>query len=292
MHFARRLVCRNANCMSEYRFVLDEARGEIVCTACGKVAEDAIENEAEEKITYAESEVNHARTFAFDNYTENMGTTIAGDDHLSRMTKAQDPKTKALLQAKNSIGHFSGVLLLGEKTQHRAQEIFKEYINLTKNKPKGANSEATILAVLFLAAKHTEAPAEIKHIAQQTNVEEKQLRPAINKLLKALPEYQAPSSGAQDLIVRYGRGLGVPQWFITVAETVAKNASQHLEGKKTSTVAAASIVLTSELTGHLVKVEEAAKVASLTPQTISNALKEIRVYGKEMLPSDWEQLAK
>jgi len=251
-----------------------------------------VENEAEEKITYAESEVNHARTFAVDNYTENMGTTIAGDDPMARLTKAQDPKTRALLQAKNSFAHFVGVLQLSEKTQHQAQAMFKEYIGLTKSKPKGANSDATILAILFLAAKHTEAPAEIKDIAQQTNVEEKALRSSITKLLKALPEYQAPSSGAADLIVRYCKKLNVPAWFVTIAETVAKNASQHLEGKKTSTVAAASIMLTSECAGYTVKLEDAAKAASMTAQTISNALKDIRPYAQQLLPSDWETLAR
>lgn len=44
-------------------------------------------NEAEEKITYAESDQNYARTSAVDNYTENMGTTIAGDDPMVRLTK-------------------------------------------------------------------------------------------------------------------------------------------------------------------------------------------------------------
>jgi len=73
-------------------------------------------NEAEEKITYAESDQNYARTSAVDNYTENMGTTMAGDDPLARLTKAQDPKTKALLEAKKSINHYAGVLNLNDKT--------------------------------------------------------------------------------------------------------------------------------------------------------------------------------
>lgn len=90
-----------------------------MCRLCGRVAISSLMNEAEEKITYAESDQNYARTSAVDNYTENMGTTMAGDDPLARLTKAQDPKVKALLEAKKSINHYAGILNLPDKTAVR-----------------------------------------------------------------------------------------------------------------------------------------------------------------------------
>lgn len=58
-----------------------------MCKSCGRVAVTQLMNEAEEKINYAESETNHSRTQAVDNYTESMGTTLTGDDSLARLTK-------------------------------------------------------------------------------------------------------------------------------------------------------------------------------------------------------------
>jgi len=271
-------------------FILDEARGEIVCRHCGRVAISKIQNESEEKITYAESDVNHARTSAVDNYTENMGTTIAGDDPMSRLTKAQDPKTKALLEAKKSITHYGGVLNMTDITLSAAQQIFKDYLGTSNHKPKGANADHTILGILYLAARGTEAPAEIKHLSSATGIPTKSIRAAINKLMKAVPKYNQNGSSAADLIVRYGKQLQLPQNLISISEDVAKGASSYLEGKYPATVAAASILLVADCAQHPIKAEAVAKAASITSSTVLAAFKDIQPHREKLLPSDWKRL--
>eukprot|EP01126_Amoeba_proteus_P030016 TRINITY_DN2970_c0_g1_i4.p1 TRINITY_DN2970_c0_g1~~TRINITY_DN2970_c0_g1_i4.p1 ORF type:complete len:182 (-),score=36.65 TRINITY_DN2970_c0_g1_i4:348-893(-) len=178
-----------------------------------------------------------------------------------------------------------------------AQNIFKDYLTggvepggTKKSKPKGANSDAMILAILYLASKNTDAPAELKHISNSTGIANRSIRTCTNKLLKALPQYHATSGGACELVSRYGAQLNIPPSLITISQDVAKGASSHLEGKFPSTVASASILLSAEAIGYKIRAEDIAKVAGLTPTTVNNATKELKPHTTALLPKDWKDL--
>lgn len=84
---------------------------------------------------------------------------------------------------------------------------------------------------LSVCVVHDQPPSHLYlEMASATGKDAKSIRTAINKLMKAMPQVQTSSSGAADLIVRYGNKLNLPKGLITISQDVAKEATKHLEG--------------------------------------------------------------
>jgi len=163
--------------------------------------------EGEEKLTFAESEENNSRTEQVSEYTSDISTTIAdgggmrsgggadgekaaGKAILLRQTKAQDPKTKALLQAKSSITDFCEKLDIPERVRQKARSIFKAYLDSSKRKPKNANSDSMILAILYMALKEEGFTRDFSDLATVSKAEgdqSAQIKKSYSKLKKGLP---------------------------------------------------------------------------------------------------------
>jgi transcription initiation factor TFIIIB Brf1 subunit/transcription initiation factor TFIIB len=303
--------------MNKSRFFRrDDERGEVTCTLCGRVAEDKMLNEAEEKITYAESDENHARTQQVSEYMDDLSTTVMdpgmgqmgteagyGTAVLVRQTKAQDPKTKSLLAAKTSITAFCETLDIAEITRQKARSIFKGYLDASKRKPKNANSDSMILAILYMALKEEGFSRDFADLAQVSKAEgdnqsrASQIKKAYGKLKKALPDREGViGKTASDLVSRFCVNLNFPENLKTVAIEVAKNASPLLEGKYPSSVAAASILYAAEAANYALTSQEVAKaIGSLKASTIKSAhktLTEKASGGVVLLPSDFNELVK
>jgi transcription initiation factor TFIIB len=304
---AKLLSCPNKNCLnndSAY-FVDDENRGEITCRKCGRVVHDKLPNMDEEKITYAESDQNYARTQAVDDYIGEMNTSVSrrikgsyteSNDVLIRQTKTQDSRKKSLLQAMALIGQFCEVLSIPDRVKDKSKGIFKELIEKTKRKPKGANSDCMILAILYLALKEDGCSRDFSDLARATQDADapKEIKRNYGKLIKSLPPRSGVSVGtgvAHDLVNRYALRLKLPKWLATIATDVAKNATPKLEGKYPSSVASASIMLACVASNYPVTEQEiATATGSLQPSTILKSYRIIQPFMNELLPSDFNEL--
>jgi transcription initiation factor TFIIIB Brf1 subunit/transcription initiation factor TFIIB len=305
-------MCTNPNCGATTGFRQDDARGEISCGRCGRVAMDKMMYEGEEKITFAESEENHSRTQQVSEYTDDLSTTVAdggggmssdpslaaGKAILMRQTKAQDPKTKALLAAKTSITTFSEKLDIPERVRQKARAIFKAYLDSSKRKPKNANSDAMILAILYMALKEegfTRDFSDLASVSKGEGDQSSQIKRSYGKLKKGLPNREGMvGKTASDLVSRFCVNLEFPENLKTIAIEVAKKASSELEGKFPSSVAAASILYAAEAASYPLTAQEVAKATgSLKASTIKNSYKTLTEKKKEdLLPSDFDELVK
>jgi len=144
---AKILSCPNVNCLNTDadRFIACEQMGEIICTKCGRVVHDKLPNMDEEKITYAESDQNYARTQQTDEYIGELNTSVSrrikgsyteSNDVLIRQTKTQDSKKKSLLQAKEAIAQFCELLAIPERVKEKAKGIFKRINRQIQKKAK------------------------------------------------------------------------------------------------------------------------------------------------------------
>jgi transcription initiation factor TFIIIB Brf1 subunit/transcription initiation factor TFIIB len=259
----------------------------------------------EEKITYAESDQNYARTQQTDEYTNDFSTGVSrrikgsytdSDVTLVRQTQTQDPKKKSLLQAKTSINQFSELLSIPDRVKEKAKGIFKELIEKCKRKPKGANSDCMILAILYLALKEDGCSRDFTDLARATKEVDgaKEIKKCYSKLLKSLPPRSGVSVGtgvAHDLVNRYALKLNLPKWLITIATDVAKNATPILEGKFPASVASASIYLACTAAKHKINENDiAAATASLQPSTILKSYRILLPHMNDLLPADFEAL--
>lgn len=86
--------------------------------------------------------------------------------------------------------------------------------------------------------------------------------------------------------------LNFPENLKTIAIEVAKKASGYLEGKFPSSVAAASILYTADVSGHPLTAQDVATATgSLKASTIKNSYKTLQEKKREdLLPSDFDQL--
>lgn len=304
---AKLLTCPNNNCLNSEssQFVDDEHRGEIICRKCGRVVHDRLPNMDEEKITYAESDQNYARTQQTDEYIGEFNTSVSrrvkgsyteSDEILVRQAKTQDSKKKSLLQAKTTINQFCEQLSIQDRVKEKAKNIFKELIEKSKRKPKGANSDCMVLAILYLALKEDGCARDFTDLARATKEVDgaKEIKKCYGKLLKNLPPRSGVSVGtgvAHDLVNRYALKLKLPKWLITIATDVAKNATPKLEGKFPSSVASASILLACTAAKHKINEQDiAAATASLQPSTILKSYRILVPYMDELLPPDFEEL--
>lgn len=262
-------------------------------------------NEGEEKITYAESDKNHSRTSQVSEYIDGLGTTVheagvtdASGKAIIRGTKAQDPKTKSLLQAKTSIQTFCEKLGIPDRLAQKAKTIFKDYLESSKRKPKGANSDSMILAILYMALKEDGASRDFPDLAQASKEggdAAGQIKKSYAKLRKALPNREgAVGTTASDFVSRFCADLGFPESLKTIAIEVARKASAELEGKFPSSVAAASILYAADQARYPLTAQDIAKATgTVAAPTIKNAYKTLCEKRREdLLPSDFEELVK
>jgi transcription initiation factor TFIIIB Brf1 subunit/transcription initiation factor TFIIB len=310
---AKQLSCPNTNCLNvEPQYFIElEFRGEITCTKCGRVVHDKLPNMDEEKITYAESDKNYARTQQVDTYIDELNTSVSrrikgsyaeSDDVLVRQSKTQDSKKKSLLQAKASIAQFCEVLNVLDRVREKAKGIFKELLDQSKRKPKGANSDCMILAILYLALKQDGCARDFNDLARATKETDasKEIKRNYSKLLKGLPQRALQPSATQssggnnvphELVNRYCLKLNFPKWLITIAADVAKNATPLLEGKYPSTVASASILIACQKVGYPTNEQAiAAATGSLQPSTILKSYRVLQPHSDELMPSDYLDL--
>lgn len=262
-----RLTCKNLRCptfsnpaLTKFRECPD--RGDITCTRCGRVAEDKIFLHEEEHRSFAEEGESKARTSAVSDYFEDLSTTVAPttfNPHSEKPTQSQvnprrlqtvDAKTKALLQAKDTLAEFCAKLNIPSGVEEKARFIFKEYIAPSKRKPTGANSDSMTLAILYMALKEAGFSRSFNELASVSRDLEpiKSLKNAYSKLLKVVPQKKsALGTTPSDLVARYAVNVGLPETLKTIAVDVAAKASFLLTGRQPATVAAASLLLTASV---------------------------------------------
>jgi len=297
-------LCSNLNCRASKGFREDLSRGDIVCTLCGRVAMEKTIDMGSEWRNFSDSGENKSRAETVDGIVENLVTNIAvtssggGDNSknnaMSRLQKQlAGNEQKALTQAVSKINEFSGQMGLTEDVRKRAKFVYKQFESKKTRKIRGSNSDAIIVAVLYLACKELKYSRTFKELAKETCVKEQEIKKMYVVLTKQLGATATKSRAApvppQELVIRICTRLKLSPLIKSMGEHIAKNAAPRLEGKSPMSIAAASIYMAVRNQNITCHEKDIAKAASISASTVKNIFKEMEPWTDELLPPNTDK---
>jgi len=170
-----------------------------------------------------------------------------------------------------------------------AKKIYKDFETKKKRKIRGSNSDAFIVAVIYIACKENGLSRTFKELARETDLKEIEIR----RMYQALTKHLGNGSGRatpvspHDLVLRICSTLNLKQTVIYLAQQIAKNVASRLEGKAPSSIAAASILMAIKHEGVSECTErEIAQAASISPSTVKNIYKDMEGMKDEIMPKE------
>jgi len=167
------------------------------------------------------------------------------------------------------------------------QKLFTNSLKQKKTrKIRGSNSDAIIVAVLYLACKELSVSRTFKELAKETATKEQEIKKMYLVLTKQLGgTTRAAPVAPHELVIRICSHLNLPSSIKSVGEQIAKNAASRLEGKSPSSIAAASIYMAVRSQNIPCSEKDIAKAASISPSTVKNIFKEMEPWTDELVPS-------
>jgi transcription initiation factor TFIIB len=184
---------------------------------------------------------------------------------------------KALSLAAGRISEFGERMNLPQTVMKSAKKIYKDFETAKKKrKVRGSNTDAFIIAVLYLACKENGLSRTFKELSRDTEIKDLEVRRMYQQLTKRLGSNGRAPVAPHDLVIRICSHLQLQPAIMYLAQQIAKNGTPRFEGKNPSSIAAASVLLAvkhknvSECTER-----EIATAASITPATVKNIYKEM-----------------
>jgi len=193
---------------------------------------------------------------------------------------------KALSQAVSKINEFAESIDLKDDVRKRAKSIYKQFETKKTRKIRGSNSDAIIVAVLYLACKELNVSRTFKELAKETGTKEQDIKRMYLVLTKHLGGTSRSAPVApHELVIRICSHLDLPPIIKSLGEQIAKNAASRLEGKSPSSIAAASIFMAVRNRSIACSEKEIAKAASISPSTVKNIFKEMEPWTDDLIPA-------
>jgi len=288
------LTCTNSNCRGQKAFREDIRTGDIVCTSCGRVCQEKTIDMGSEWRNFADSGENKSRAETVDDVVDKLYTNITntkqGERQNNAMSRLQQQlagnEQKALTQAVSKINEFAESIDLKDDVRKRAKAIYKQFESKKTRKIRGSNSDAIIVATLYLACKELGVSRTFKELAKDTGTKEQDIKRMYLVLTKQLGgSTQSVPVKPHELVIRICSHLNLPPIIKSLGEQIAKNAASRLEGKSPSSIAAASIYMAVRNQNMPCSEKDIAKAASISPSTVKNIFKEMEPFAEELIPS-------
>jgi len=292
------LICSNTNCRAEKGFREDIKTGDIVCTLCGRVAQEKMIDLGSEWRNFGDGGENKSRAETVDDINDKLTTNIQTSKQAERNNAAMSKlhqqisgnEQKALTQASTKIGEFGAQMNLPNTVLKSAKKIYKDFETKKKRKIRGSNSDPFIVAVLYIACKENGLSRTFKELARETDIKEIEVR----RMYQALTKHLGNGCGSRsipvaphDLVIRICSMLNLKEKVIYLAQQIAKNVASRLEGKSPSSIAAASILMAVKHEGVSECTErEIASAASISPSTVKNIYKDMEAMKDEIMPKE------
>jgi transcription initiation factor TFIIB len=292
------LICSNTNCRAEKGFREDIKTGDIVCTLCGRVAQEKMIDLGSEWRNFGDGGENKSRAETVDDINDKLTTNIQTSKQAERNNAAMSKlhqqisgnEQKALTQASTKIAEFGAQMNLPNTVLKSAKKIYKDFETKKKRKIRGSNSDPFIVAVLYIACKENGLSRTFKELARETDIKEIEVR----RMYQALTKHLGNGCGSRsipvaphDLVIRICSMLNLKEKVIYLAQQIAKNVASRLEGKSPSSIAAASILMAVKHEGVSECTErEIASAASISPSTVKNIYKDMEAMKDEIMPKE------
>lgn len=274
------------NCGVADRFVEDRVRGDTICFECGCCLPDRVIDDALEKRNFMDSGKDHNRGAELDKFLNfaSQSTVIGtGRGKLQQAQNRLNPASMSTLE-RNLTGGFQNLrtfetmFSLPRSVINTSRDMMAQYEKKKDKTLHGARSEAFALGIIFLAMTHHNMGRPLKEVCAVAKVEEREIRKYIKRIQKTIPEALAKSTAA-DMIRVIISDIEGPFLLERVASEIAQRAlnhacretcpSEYLEGKRTSSIAAAAVLLAAKYCNVTVSAEDVSGSAQVSVATSS-----------------------
>lgn len=289
-------------CNRNDKIVTDPESGEIICSNCGVVISDKIQdiNRPERRAFSFEEANDRSRTgspASLARYDMGLCTMIgrsdkdAGGHKLDAATRSKmvrlrirDVRTQAHASIdRNFKQAFDELAILRDKLELSHAIVEKSAYIYRKAQARGFVRGRAITALLaasvYIACREMEIPRTLRDITAASNVKRRYLAKAYRLLIREF-EYKVPNVDPMKCIAKVANNTNLTEKTkrkaMSIMEEIVKNEISLSMGKDPMSLAATLLYLSSLNTDEKLKQEDIANAAGVTGATLRNRLKDLR----------------
>ena len=278
--------------------ITDFETGEILCSKCGLVLSDRVEDSGPEWRNLSNDKINRRRTgdgTSLAKHDYGLSTIISSTNKdatgkaLSismkknlKQLRVQDIRSKIhsstdknLIQAFNELSRLKDKLALTNAIMEKTAYIYRKAIE--RKLVRGRSISAMIAASLYAACRDTKTPRTLKDVAEKSNIKRKEISKCYRLLHQEL-ELKMPVVDPIQCIARISSILEISEKTKRHAIKVLKEAQERKEsaGKDPMGLAASALYLSCVKNGVSVTQRDIAEAAGVTEVTIRNRYKGLK----------------
>lgn len=278
--------------------VTDSLRGEVLCSRCGMVVVDKVEDTTSEQRSYSlEDYNNNTRTgiaSALSIHDKGLSTIIGNTDRdasgnfISSQMKSTfnrlrtwDSRSRSNSQERNLrtaftvLGTAKSKLDLSDNVIERAAYLYRKAI--TKNIIRGRTITGTILSALYVSCREANVPRTLQEIADTGNISFKNLSRHYRVFVKAF-DLQVGSFNPSEFVSKIGTIVGLSEKAKRDALGILYSVQKMgiTDGKNPVSLAATAIFLSGILNDEKITQDKIADASGVSTVTIRNNAKILR----------------
>jgi transcription initiation factor TFIIB len=279
--------------------VVDNAGGELVCSSCGFVVKDKIEETGPEWRAFSKDEKDDRSRGGIPTsiamHDMGLATVIgavnkdASGKSLSGSMKAtverlrtwdsrsqvHEPQDRNLRQAFSELDRLSDKLSVSDAVVEKAAYIYRKALD--RGLVRGRSISAIIAASLYAACRDRETPRTLKDLAVVSNVKKKDIARCYRLLLKEM-DIKMPVVDPTKCVSRIASRAQLSERTKRRALEILKKAEEARisAGKDPMGLAAAALYVSCTLEGEDKTQRDVAEAAGVTEVTIRNRYKGLR----------------
>lgn len=306
---------RCENCGSE-EFEEDYAQGYVVCSNCSATQRHRIVEQGAEWRDFTESgDPTKSRVAKVDSHINEFSTVVGdiafkhgdfqGANPLANRLASTQKKiglsaaNRSLMASFDKLSQVADRLDLADSIRSTAKNLLHEYEEKRKRLARGAKSDATMVAILFMACKKEGFPRTIKELSRASNVDEKEINKQYRTVAKLLPQNAAQRTTADDLVPRILAKLNLAKPLeypvVNAIKQTARDAEPTVEGRQPPSIAGAVVFLISKSLpspilkedGSPLSDQDIAEAAGVSVHTIRTVYSLLVANKAKLIPADF-----
>jgi len=278
--------------------IVSDTTGEVVCTNCGYVVTQTIEDPGKEWRNFSDDNHDRARTGAptsITKYDMGLNTTIGTSDRDSsgnsiamsmkatmhrlrdwdRRSKLHSPADRNLARAFNELGRLGEKLALNDMVIEKTAYIYRKAEE--KRLTRGRSITSLLAASVYSACRDTETPRTLKEVANSCNIKKKEVARCYRLLIKEL-DLKMPVVDPAKCISKIANKADISEKSKRKALEMIRMAIDEKisSGKGPMGLAATALYMACVLNGESMTQERIAEASGVTSVTIRNRCKGLK----------------
>ncbi|MHB8546145.1 MAG: transcription initiation factor IIB [Nitrosotalea sp.] len=279
-------------------FVTDSVRGEILCSRCGAVLADKVEDYGPEQRSFTVDDYNAGtRTglgSALSIHDKGLSTVIGNIDrdasgnfistymkYTFNRLRTWDSRSKSNSAERNLrsafviMGAIRSKIDVSDAVVERAAYLYRKA--LTKNIIRGRTISGMIFSALYVACRESGVPRTLQDISSAGNISFKNLSRHYRVFVKAL-ELQVDSLNPSEFVSKIGTSAGLSEKAQRDALDIIEVAKKKgiADGKNPVSLAATALFMSAIMNGEKATQDKIANVSGISSVTIRNIAKVFR----------------